>query len=134
MTEIDTHIGARIRGRRTAMKMSQSALAEAIGVRFQQIQKYERGMNRVSAGRLLDVAKALQVSLDYFFEGQTFDASAGRRKPVQPAAQSADPKLALKAAHLDEIAARLETLPEHQQLAVLEFLRSMTNVPQAVEA
>ena len=65
---IDVHVGARIRLRRTLLGISQSALAEAIGLTFQQVQKYEKGMNRVSSSRLMDVANALDVSVSYFFE------------------------------------------------------------------
>jgi transcriptional regulator with XRE-family HTH domain len=65
---VDVHVGARIRLRRTLLGISQMALAETIGLTFQQVQKYEKGMNRVSSSRLLDVANALDVSISYFFE------------------------------------------------------------------
>lgn len=65
---IDVHVGARIRLRRTLLGISQTALAEMIGLTFQQVQKYEKGNNRVSSSRLVDVANALDVSLSYFFE------------------------------------------------------------------
>jgi transcriptional regulator with XRE-family HTH domain len=62
------HVGARIRLRRTLLGISQMALAETIGLTFQQVQKYEKGMNRVSSSRLMDVANALDVSIPYFFD------------------------------------------------------------------
>src|SRR5882724_11825414 len=65
---IDVHVGARIRLRRTLLGISQIALAEAIGLTFQQVQKYEKGMNRVSSSRLVDLANALDVSIPYFFD------------------------------------------------------------------
>src|SRR4029453_3788062 len=65
---IDVHVGARIRLRRTLLGISQSVLAETIGLTFQQVQKYERGSNRVSSSRLVDLANALDVSVPYFFE------------------------------------------------------------------
>ena len=65
---IDVHVGARIRLRRTLLGMSQTALADAIGLTFQQVQKYERGANRVSSSRLVDMANALDVSIPFFFE------------------------------------------------------------------
>jgi transcriptional regulator with XRE-family HTH domain len=65
---IDVHVGARIRLRRTLLGISQSALAETVGLTFQQVQKYEKGMNRVSSSRLMDMANALDVSIPYFFE------------------------------------------------------------------
>jgi transcriptional regulator with XRE-family HTH domain len=65
---IDVHVGARIRLRRTLLSMSQGKLGESIGLTFQQIQKYERGDNRVSASRLYDFSKVLGVPIAYFFE------------------------------------------------------------------
>jgi transcriptional regulator with XRE-family HTH domain len=65
---IDIHVGARIRSRRTLHGLSQVALADAIGLTFQQIQKYEKGMNRVSSSRLMDIANVSDVSVPYFFE------------------------------------------------------------------
>lgn len=68
---IDVHVGGRIRLRRTLLGISQMALAEAIGLTFQQVQKYEKGANRVSSSRLVDMANALGVSVSYFFEEMT---------------------------------------------------------------
>jgi transcriptional regulator with XRE-family HTH domain len=65
---IDVHVGARLRLRRTLLGISQTALAEAIGLTFQQVQKYEKGVNRVSSSRLVDMANALDVEIPYFFE------------------------------------------------------------------
>jgi len=65
---IDAYIGARMRERRLALEMSQDQFGKELGVSFQQIQKYESGQNRVSAARLFDVCKALNVSLSSMFE------------------------------------------------------------------
>jgi len=65
---IDVHVGARIRQRRTLLGMSQEKLGEAIGLTFQQVQKYERGANRVGSSRLFDLARVLDVPVSYFFE------------------------------------------------------------------
>jgi transcriptional regulator with XRE-family HTH domain len=65
---VDVHVGARIRLRRMIVGMSQEQLGGAVGVAFQQVQKYERGVNRVSAGRLYDLALALDVPVSFFFE------------------------------------------------------------------
>ena len=65
---IDVHVGQRIRLRRTLLGMSQEKLAEAIGLTFQQVQKYERGANRVGSSRLFDLCRVLDVSVAYFFE------------------------------------------------------------------
>ena len=68
-TSIDQHVGARLRLRRTMLDMSQSELGEKLGVTFQQVQKYERGANRIGASRLFHVARVLDVPVSYFFEG-----------------------------------------------------------------
>jgi transcriptional regulator with XRE-family HTH domain len=68
-TEIDRHIGRQIRRRRRQLEKSQQDVAAACGVRFQQIQKYEAGTNRISAARLWKVAEMLGVPMGYFFEG-----------------------------------------------------------------
>jgi transcriptional regulator with XRE-family HTH domain len=67
--DIDFHLGKRMRRRRRLLGLTQQQLADACGVRFQQIQKYECGANRISAGRLWKIAGALEVQMNYFFEG-----------------------------------------------------------------
>jgi transcriptional regulator with XRE-family HTH domain len=66
---VDVHVGKRIRHRRWMNGTTQQQLAEAVGIKFQQIQKYETGMNRVSASRLWDISKVLNVDVAFFFEG-----------------------------------------------------------------
>ena len=66
---VDVHVGKRIRQRRWLTGMTQQKLAELVGIKFQQIQKYETGANRVSASRLWDIADALEVQVAFFFEG-----------------------------------------------------------------
>ena len=66
---VDVHVGERIRRRRRALGISQDRLADQLGLTFQQVQKYERGANRVSASKLYQIARALQASIPYFFEG-----------------------------------------------------------------
>ncbi|PRY79690.1 transcriptional regulator with XRE-family HTH domain [Yoonia maritima] len=66
---VDVHVGKRIRHRRWMNGTTQQQLAENVGIKFQQIQKYETGMNRVSASRLWDIAKVLDVPVSFFFEG-----------------------------------------------------------------
>lgn len=65
---MDVHVGNRLRMRRSILGMSQEKLAEAVGLTFQQVQKYERGTNRISASRLFDLSKVLSVTVSYFFE------------------------------------------------------------------
>lgn len=66
---VDVHVGKRIRHRRWMVGMTQQQLGETVGIKFQQIQKYETGMNRVSASRLWDIAQAMEVPISFFFEG-----------------------------------------------------------------
>ena len=65
---VDVHAGERVRQRRKVLGLTQTNLGDAIGLTFQQVQKYERGANRIGAGRLCDLARVLDVSIDYFFE------------------------------------------------------------------
>ncbi|MBV9078969.1 MAG: helix-turn-helix domain-containing protein [Methylobacteriaceae bacterium] len=80
-TDIDRAVGVRMRMRRTEVGMSQERLGADIGVTFQQVQKYEKGRDRVSASRLQQIARALGVSVSYFYEGEDGqrDASEGPR-------------------------------------------------------
>lgn len=80
---IDIHVGSRMQLRRTLMGMTQEQLAKAIGVSFQQVQKYERGLNRLSASRLFDVCQALGVSITYFFEDVPEDALRARKRNAE---------------------------------------------------
>jgi transcriptional regulator with XRE-family HTH domain len=80
---VDVHVGTRLRQRRTLLGMSQEKLAKAFGVSFQQVQKYERGANRISASRLHLLTKILDVPITYFFEGLP-SAVQDRALPADP--------------------------------------------------
>ena len=67
--DVDRHVGARVRERRIMLGLTQQQLADLLGVTYQQAHKYERGINRVSAGRLYEVAQVLNVPVGYFFDG-----------------------------------------------------------------
>ncbi len=73
---VDMHVGARVRQRRVLQGMTQTDLANALGLTFQQVQKYERGANRISASRLYDLARVFDVPVDYFFEDMPPEAAA----------------------------------------------------------
>jgi transcriptional regulator with XRE-family HTH domain len=79
LESVDRHVGSRVRMRRLMVGMSQGALADQIGITFQQIQKYEKGMNRVSASRLQQIAAILNVPVPFFFEGASESREAKRR-------------------------------------------------------
>jgi len=80
---VDLHVGARIRLRRRMQGVSQEKLADALGLTFQQVQKYERGANRVSASKLYEIAAALRAPVSYFFDGLADPAGdhGGEQRP-----------------------------------------------------
>jgi transcriptional regulator with XRE-family HTH domain len=78
-TAVDSHVGQKLRARRIFLRMSQIEVADALGITFQQVQKYERGMNRVGASRLQQISDALGVSPFYFFEGAP---TVGKKVPA----------------------------------------------------
>ena len=80
-SSVDVHVGERVRARRRLLGMTQERLAELIEVTFQQVQKYERGANRISASKLFAIAVALEVSVGYFFEGLDGEAAAEAGSP-----------------------------------------------------
>jgi transcriptional regulator with XRE-family HTH domain len=82
--EVDRHLGKRLRQRRRMLGQTQQQIAEAVGVRFQQIQKYECGANRISAARLWLLAKALEAPVSSFFEGLTEQIEAGGDEDADP--------------------------------------------------
>jgi transcriptional regulator with XRE-family HTH domain len=80
-TDADRHVGHRIRERRVMLGLSQQQLAQLIGVTYQQAHKYERGLNRISAGRLFEISQALGVPIAWFFEGLE---EGGARQEASP--------------------------------------------------
>ncbi len=90
---IDVHVGTRIRLRRTLLGMSQERLGEALGLTFQQVQKYERGVNRVGASRLFDLSRVLDVPISFFFDDMPdgmSGVSTGHRRALAGFAESQD--------------------------------------------
>ena len=84
---VDTHVGSRVRLRRTMLGMSQEKLGEALGITFQQIQKYEKGSNRIGASRLQRITEVLNVPVSFFFEdvpGSTTSGPSGLSEPAGP--------------------------------------------------
>lgn len=87
---VDVHVGSRIRLRRTLLGMSQERLGDALGLTFQQVQKYERGVNRVGASRLFDLSRILDVPINFFYENMTDAASGGGARSATGFAESQD--------------------------------------------
>ena len=93
---VDVHVGARVRMRRTLLGMTQTDLSDALGLAFQQVQKYERGTNRIGSSRLYDLTRVLDVSIEHFFEDMPADVAAsssakGRGKTKEPPGYDLDP-------------------------------------------
>ena len=82
-SSIDRHVGSRIRERRIMLGLSQQQMADMIGVTYQQAHKYERGINRISAGRLYEITRVLNVPITYFFEGLELGEDDGALNPRQ---------------------------------------------------
>jgi transcriptional regulator with XRE-family HTH domain len=85
---VDLHVGLRVRLRRKALKISQEKLAESLGLTFQQVQKYERGSNRISASKLYEIASALRAPVAWFFEGLADPVESGVERAAEPEAAS----------------------------------------------
>ena len=116
---VDVHVGKRIRHRRWMVGMTQQQLAERVGIKFQQIQKYETGMNRVSASRLWDISTALSVPINFFFEGLSAETVRAAEKAL-PGDILAD-KEAL------ELVRSYYSIPENQRRRLFELARVLSD-------
>jgi transcriptional regulator with XRE-family HTH domain len=124
---VDVHVGKRVRHRRWMVGMTQQQLGEAVGIKFQQIQKYETGMNRVSASRLWDIAKAMDVDVRFFFEGieeGVTDSAPEEGKTESPKMQG--DLLADKEAL--ELVRSYYAIPENQRRRLFDLARALTDV------
>ena len=106
---IDAIVGTRVRQRRTLLGMSQEKLGEAIGLTFQQVQKYERGTNRISASRLFELARVLEVAVSFFFDDIQDPASETEVARTQQAAEQPEEATGAGGRSTDPLARR-ETL------------------------
>ncbi|MBM7066677.1 helix-turn-helix domain-containing protein [Actibacterium sp. 188UL27-1] len=116
---VDSHVGKRVRHRRWMVAMTQQQLADKVGIKFQQIQKYETGMNRISASRLWDISEALGVSVSFFFEG------------LGDSATETDESLAASDILADKEALQLVrsyyAIPENQRRRLFELARVLSD-------
>ena len=117
---VDVHVGKRIRHRRWMVGMTQQQLAEKVGIKFQQIQKYETGMNRVSASRLWDISEALEVPVGFFFEGIE-EHRSGNTGSTVPGDIMSD-KEAL------ELVRSYYAIPENQRRRLFDLARVLSDV------
>jgi transcriptional regulator with XRE-family HTH domain len=123
----DVIVGNNIRVHRLARKMSQTALADQIGIRFQQVQKYEKGANRVGAGRLVRIADALGVPVLTLLAGVP---GAGRQSPVEPSAVA----LIAKARPLRLVKAFAAIEGRAARIALVTLAEGLAGLPQKAKA
>ncbi|MCR9069260.1 MAG: helix-turn-helix transcriptional regulator [Rhodobacteraceae bacterium] len=124
---VDVHVGKRVRHRRWMVGMTQQQLAEKVGIKFQQIQKYETGMNRISASRLWDIADAVSVPVSYFFEGMDVEADAAQAEagPGRDGAQAMPGDLLADKEAL-ELVRCYYAIPENQRRRLFELARVLS--------
>ena len=118
---VDLHVGKRIRQRRWLVGMTQQQLAEQVGIKFQQIQKYETGANRVSASRLWDISEAMDVPVNFFFEGIEQEVAAAGSSESVPADLMGD-KEAL------DLVRSYYSIPENQRRRLFDLARVPSDV------
>lgn len=116
---IDEHVGMRIRQRRWMLGMTQQQLAAQVGIKFQQIQKYETGANRVSASRLWAIAQTLGVAVGYFFEGIEANEEGPDSKPSNAEVQ-------LNQREAQELLRAYYAIPAPQRRHLLDLARAMS--------
>ncbi|HBU54807.1 MAG: helix-turn-helix transcriptional regulator [Roseobacter sp.] len=120
--KVDVHVGQRIRQRRWLTGMTQQRLAELVGIKFQQIQKYETGANRVSASRLWDIAFALNVDVAHFFEGLEAEKPQPEKALDNIPADLSGDKEAM------DLIRSYYAIPENQRRRLFELARVLSDV------
>ena len=130
---VDIHVGLQVRLRRKELKISQEKLAETLGLTFQQVQKYERGSNRISASKLYEIARTLRVPISWFFEGLS-DPAEGRDESPQPEATSHAHNFLLTQEGIDLANLFPRVQPRLVRRRLVELVRSLADAETDVEA
>jgi transcriptional regulator with XRE-family HTH domain len=121
---VDRHVGRRVCAKRISLGYNQSDLGRALGLTFQQIQKYEKGANRISASKIWDIARFLKVDIGYFFAGLA-DGQPGTGEDRAPVFDHEVPLTR----HLTEISRLAPQLTTRQQKLVLDLIRELAKRP-----
>jgi len=126
---VDAHVGQLLRHRRWLAGLTQQQLGDAVGIKFQQIQKYETGMNRISASRLWELSRALDVPVSFFFEG--LSGAPGENpddaaETIGKTAESGAKSDVLKEKETMELIRAYYTIPEGQRRRLLDLAKVMT--------
>ena len=117
---VDRHVGRRVQEKRLGLGLSQTALAQAVGVSFQQVQKYEKGTNRVSASKLFEIAELMREEIAFFFDGYS-SRRPGLAEETAPVFEHDFPMTK----HSLEISKLAPRLPLRKQKAVVQIMREM---------
>jgi len=125
---VDVHVGGRLRERRTMLGLSQQEVGRLLGITFQQIQKNERGTNRMSASRLFEAARALDTNVQYFFDDMPAEVAAYGRKHIQGTAEGPAP------AYQVDPMVRRETIELVRAYYDIEDRRLRQNMVNAIRA
>ena len=115
---VDKYVGSRVRGRRMVLGISQTELGQALGVSFQQVQKYEKGSNRISASKLLATSHMLERPVSYFFDGA--DEVGGRKKSLAPD----DQEVSMESREVYEVIRNYSRIPDDSLRLILRKLIS----------
>ena len=126
----DVHVGARVRLRRTLLGMSQEKLGEALGLTFQQVQKYERGANRIGASRLHELSHVLEVPVGFFFEDMPDPAMAGGR-PGAGAERPIEGDLMLKRETLELVRAYYRIGEPQVRRRLFDLTKALGKLPES---
>ncbi|PLS23534.1 helix-turn-helix domain-containing protein [Neptunicoccus cionae] len=121
---VDIHVGKRVRHRRWMLGVTQQQLGNKVGIKFQQIQKYETGMNRISASRLWDIAEALEVPVSFFFEG--FDKPEEILEAEMQASGDAQQGDLLSDKEALELVRSYYAIPENQRRKLFDLARVLS--------
>lgn len=129
---VDVHVGSRVRMRRTLLGISQERLGQALGLTFQQVQKYERGANRIGASRLFDLSRVLDVPVSFFFEEMAEDVkeqSPGKlfERAEEPAAYQAPEDAMSKRETLELVRAYYRIPDADARRRLFELVRSLAS-------
>lgn len=119
---VDTHVGSRLRERRTSLGISQERLGERLGLTFQQIQKYEKGVNRIGASRLFQISRILDTPVQFFFEGAPLEDGEDR------SADSAIMGFLASVEGLQLNSAFVKIQHEETRLRILELVKTLSEL------
>jgi transcriptional regulator with XRE-family HTH domain len=134
---VDVHVGARVRLRRTLLGMSQEKLGEAIGLTFQQVQKYERGANRIGASRLWDLSRVLDCPMSFFFEEMDDETASSSPRNLSGDSRDLEPRdndPMTKRETLELVRAYYRINDYHVRRRIYELAKSLASTEEPVES